>query len=83
LTYSTKLKLNENNKSFFQTNVLVQRQPTNLRTLIESKKLIWNAYNYFVDKISELFLEETNGEAIAKFFEQVSCRKANVHSNNS
>ena len=40
LTYSSKLKLNENNNSFFQTNLLVQREPTNPRTLIDSDKLI-------------------------------------------
>jgi len=35
LTYSSKLKLNENNNSFFQTNLLVFRNPNNPRTLIK------------------------------------------------
>ncbi|MBC6425679.1 MAG: DUF262 domain-containing protein [Ekhidna sp.] len=75
LTYSSKLKLNENNDSFFQTNLLVQRAPTNPRTLIDSDKLIWNAYNYFVDKVSDLFENETNGEVVANFLNKLVAEK--------
>ena len=75
LTYSSKLKLNENNDSFFQTNLLVHRAPTNVRTLIDSDKLIWRAYNYYVDRISELFENETNGENIANFLNKLVAEK--------
>lgn len=75
LTYSSKLKLNENNDSFFQTNLLVQRKPTNPRTLIDSDKLIWNAYNYFVNKISDLFKNESNGEIVANFLNKIVAEK--------
>ena len=75
LTYSSKLKLNENNNSFFQTNILVFRKPTNLNTLQDSDKLIWQAYNYFVEKVSSHFQNETNGEEIANFLDKVIAEK--------
>lgn len=67
LTYSSKLQLNENNNSFFQSNLLVFRPPTNINTLQDSDKQIWNAYNYYVGKVNELFAQEENGERITNF----------------
>jgi len=67
LTYSSKLKLNENNNSFFQSNLLVFRPPTNVNTLHDSDKLIWQAYNFFVGKIAEHFEGEESGEEITNF----------------
>lgn len=58
LTYSSKLQLNENNNSFFQSNLLVFRPPTNINTLQDSDKQIWNAYNYYVGKVNELFAQQ-------------------------
>jgi hypothetical protein len=71
LTYSSKLKLNENNDSFFQSNLLVFRPPTNPRTLQDSDKLIWDAYNYFVDRIKEHFSENQSGENITNFLNKL------------
>lgn len=75
LTYSSKLKLNENNNSFFQTNLLVNRKPTNIKTLIDSDKLIWRAFNFFADKISTLFQSEKNGETITNFLNKLIAEK--------
>lgn len=75
LSYSSKLKLNENNDSFFQTNLLVQREPTNIRTLIDSDKLIWKAYNYYVERISKLFEREQNGEVVTNFLNKLIAEK--------
>ncbi|MCC6691542.1 MAG: DUF262 domain-containing protein [Bacteroidia bacterium] len=47
LTYSAKIELNENNNSFFQTHLMVFRQPLNEKTLGDSDKLLWQAYNFF------------------------------------
>jgi len=71
LTYSAKLKLNENNNSFFQSNLLVFREPVNVNTLQDSDKLIWEAYNFFVEKVSIHFKEEQNGEVITNFLNNV------------
>ncbi len=75
LTYSAKLKLNENNDSFFQSNLLVFRPPTNINTLQDSDKLIWQAYNFFIDKISSHFKEEQNGEVITNFLNRLIAEK--------
>lgn len=75
LTYSSKLKLNENNDSFFQTNLLVFRTPNNPRTLIDSDKLIWQSYNFFISRLNELFALETNGGVITNFLNKLIAEK--------
>lgn len=71
LTYSSKLKLNENNNSFFQSNLLVFRNPNNINTLKDSDKLLLQAYNFFVENISKLFKNENNGEIITNFLNKL------------
>lgn len=71
LTYSSKLQLNENNNSFFQSNLLVFRPPINVNTLHDSDKLIWNAYRFFSDRVEELFKEENNGATITNFLNRL------------
>ena len=75
LTYSSKLQLNENNNSFFQSNLLVFRDPTNINTLRDSDKLLWQAYNFFVDRLTELFDEKANGEEVANFLNKLVAEK--------
>lgn len=75
LTYSSKLMLNENNNSFFQSNLLVFRQPTNVNTLSDSDRLIWQAYLYYVDRVSELFKNETRGSVITNFLDKMVAEK--------
>lgn len=67
LTYSAKLELNENNNSFFQTHLMVFRQPLNEKTLGDSDKLLWQAYNFFLGKITTHFENNENGEDLANF----------------
>ncbi len=67
LTYSAKLELNENNNSFFQTHLMVFRQPLNEKTLGDSDKLLWQAYNFFLGKIATHFQGNENGEDLANF----------------
>lgn len=71
LTYFSKLKLNENNDSFFQTNLLVFRTPINIKTLKDSDKLLWSAYNYFVERVGEYFHGIENGETITNFLNKL------------
>ena len=75
LTYSSKLQLNENNNSFFQSNMLVFRPPLNPRTLQDSDKLIWAAYNYFDSKLSEHFKKNNKGEDITNFLNKLIAEK--------
>ena len=71
LTYSSKLQLNENNNSFFQSNLLVFRAPVNVRTLQHSDRQIWSAFNFFSNQVDILFKEEQNGETITNFLNKL------------
>ena len=75
LTYSAKFELNENNNSFFQTHLMVFRKPLNEKTLRDSDKLLWQAYNFFLDRITELYHGNTNGEEIANFLNKQVAEK--------
>ena len=75
LTYSSKLKLNENNNSFFQSNLLVFRAPTNANTLQDSNRLIWRAYTFFIEKAADHFRGVEQGEAIANFLNRLVSEK--------
>ncbi|MEM8928987.1 MAG: DUF262 domain-containing HNH endonuclease family protein [Bacteroidota bacterium] len=75
LTYSSKLELNENNNSFFQSNLLVFRPPINVNTLRDSDKQIWNAYQFFVEKVNLLFIQNTDGATIANFLNRLIAEK--------
>ncbi len=75
LTYSAKLELNENNNSFFQTHLMVFRQPLNEKTLRDSDKLLWQAYNFFLGKITSHFQNNENGEILANFLNKQVAEK--------
>lgn len=67
LTYSAKLSLNENNNSLYQSHLMVFRPPINERTLRDSDKLLWQAYNFFRTTLQKHFDKLPNGEQIATF----------------
>ena len=75
LTYSSKLQLNENNNSFFQSNLLVFREPTNVNTLQDSDKQLWRAYNFFTEMVCQLFESESDGEKITNFLNKEIAEK--------
>lgn len=67
LHYSSKLFLNENNDGFYQQRLLTFREPVNYSKLIDSDKLLWDAYQFFVKNINDYFQNEKSGEKIASF----------------
>jgi len=67
LTYSSKLFLNENNDSFYQRRLLSFSNPINVKKLLGSEKLLWNAYEFFIRKIDELYKNINNGSELASF----------------
>ncbi|WP_338869425.1 DUF262 domain-containing HNH endonuclease family protein [Spirosoma sp. SC4-14] len=71
LTYSSKLSLNENNNSFYQSHLMVFRPPINERTLRDSDKLLWKAYNFFVNTLQKHFKSNFDGEKIATFLNKI------------
>ncbi len=67
LNYSSKLFLNENNDSFYQSYLLQLRVPNNPRRLPASNKLLWKAFEYFYQRLSEPFGSNVSGEVLADF----------------
>ncbi len=69
LYYKSKLTLNENNDSFYQSRVLEFKDPVNFAKLRDSEKLIYKAYKYFYEEIKRYFTTLT-GEKLGKFLEK-------------
>lgn len=67
LHYSSKLFLNENNDSFYQTYLVNLQKPINLHRQKDSNKLLWNAFEYFYKKVKQHFGASVTGEALASF----------------
>ena len=71
LKYSSKLFLNENNDGFYQKNLLNFRSPINYRKLIDSDKLLWDAYQFYLKRIDELKPKLNTGEKLASFLKNI------------
>lgn len=71
LTYFSKLSLNENNNSFFQSYILTFKTPATLRNFKDSDKLLLRAYRFFQEKVSKYFEPNPKGEEIAKFLNEI------------
>lgn len=67
LHYSSKLFLNENNNSFYQSYLLQLRTPVNRHRLSDSNKLLYQTFEYFYGRIKEYFGNEVRGEELADF----------------
>lgn len=71
LRYSSKLFLNENNDSFYQNRLLTFKEPINIRKLSDSEKLMWNAYQFFKQKVSNKF-KNNSGAELASFLNNIT-----------
>ncbi len=71
LNYSSKLFLNENNDGFFQNRLIRFKEPISVRKLSDSEKLMWDAYQFFKEKISVRFKTNSGGD-LASFLNNVS-----------
>ncbi len=67
LRYSSKIILNENNNDFYQSNLINLRQPLNIRALSKSNQLLWQAFQYFSNRLGELQAVVQDGEMLAEF----------------
>jgi len=70
LYYKSKLTLNENNDSFYQSRILEFKEPVNYAKLRDSEKLIYDSYKFFCDKIATHFSDELNGKTLGEFIEK-------------
>lgn len=51
LRYSSKLRLNDNNDDFYQSYLINLKSPLNPRSLNRSDRLLWQAFEYYSDRI--------------------------------
>jgi Protein of unknown function DUF262/Protein of unknown function (DUF1524) len=65
LRYSSKLLLNENNNGFYQDNLINLRSPRNLYVLTQSERLLWQAFEYFSNKLKIHPNLSTTGASLA------------------
>ena len=71
LLYTSKLFLNENNNTLYQTYLVQARRPLNESRLNDSEKLIWKAFRFFYDQI-RVHLQEQHrfhGQGLSDFLE--------------
>jgi len=65
LSYSSKLFLNENNDGFFQNRLIGFKEPINVKKLSDSERLMWDAYQFFKQKVSHTFKKSQGAEHAA------------------
>jgi hypothetical protein len=70
LNYSSKLFLNENNDGFFQNRLIGFKEPINVKKLSDSETLMWQAYNFYKQKVFQRFKKST-GNQYASFLNNV------------
>ncbi len=67
LRYSSKLILNENNNDFYQGNLINLRKPLNVRSLAKTNQLLWQAFEYYSERLQELTEIVNSGDKLAEF----------------
>ncbi|MEB3229009.1 MAG: DUF262 domain-containing protein [Synechocystis sp.] len=75
LRYSSKLFLNENNNDFYQGNLINLRPPLNFRALTKSNQLLWQAFQYYSDRLTQDQDFQCNGEALAAFLTETIAQR--------
>ncbi len=75
LRYSSKILLNENNNDFYQSNLINLRRPRNIRSLSKSNQLLWQAFQYFSSRLSELVDVMASGEKLAEFITDIIAKR--------
>lgn len=75
LRYSNKLKLNENNDSFYRSYLVQLREPINPQKLPSSNKLLQKAFEFFYERIRNLFGDKPKGKELADFLQNQLAEK--------
>ena len=65
----SKLTLNENNDSFYQSRILEFKEPDNYTKLRDSEKLLYDAFKFFHESIGAYF-KTISGEVLGEFLEK-------------
>ena len=70
LYYKSKLTLDENNDSFYQSRMLEFKEPVSRVKLRDSEKLIFDAYRFFYKQIQSYFGTNIHGKTLGEFLEK-------------
>jgi uncharacterized protein with ParB-like and HNH nuclease domain len=73
LFYETKLSLNKNNNSYYQTCIVKRKEPISYHKLKDSEKALYDCFRFFKDRICEKF--SSNGEEMTNFLENIVAKK--------
>lgn len=75
LRYSSKIILNENNRDFYESNLINLKKPLNIRALNRSNQLLWQALQYFSDRLQQLENIVTQGERLTEFLTETIAQR--------
>jgi len=76
LVSSSKLRLNANDDDFYQQYLVRFREPFSARKLHRSQGLIWSAFQFFSERLTERFGATPDGAELAAFLAAVARRLA-------
>ena len=75
LVESSKLTLNENDDPFYQDYLVQLRTPVNVRRLTRSSRLLYQCFQYFQARVSQLAPAAEDGAALARFLNEQVARQ--------
>jgi uncharacterized protein DUF262/uncharacterized protein DUF1524 len=75
LIETSKLRLNEADDDFYQDYLVQLRRPANPKGLPKSNKLMWQCFEYYTERLSNLPRPEQNGETIARLLSETVARQ--------
>lgn len=75
LIESSKLSLNHTDDAFYQDYLVQLRPPLNSRSLRGSNRLLWNCFQYFINRIGELPDLAEDGHGLAELLAETAARQ--------
>ncbi|MBN7820829.1 DUF262 domain-containing protein [Bowmanella yangjiangensis] len=72
LNYENKIELNETNNPFFSTYLTNFRKPINIKSEVNSNKLLWKCFDYFKKLILDEVYREDDVSTLINFVEYIS-----------
>ncbi|HAW91815.1 MULTISPECIES: DUF262 domain-containing protein [unclassified Arsukibacterium] len=72
LNYENKIELNESNNPFFSTYLTNFRNPINIKSEVNSNKLLWKCFNYFKSLVYEEVFKSGDVSSLIEFVEFIS-----------
>ena len=72
LVETSRLELNRNDSAFFRSTLLQLRKPVSPSRLRESEKLMWRAFNYFVNQLQDRFDNTQDAVGLSRLLDSAS-----------